>query len=179
MSRPSPEGDPLRIPSTFGTVYSLWQSLCNLRRLEIKALIRTFAYLNIRKMKSSLKIILALLASALLLASCNKDTFGTYTYKNIYVSTTGIADSTSLVQIVDYVKSFEFFTKEHSYEGTYSDTYTKAIDDFVLNVEKLDDEFIESRLGPGENFGIYCIQTSSGGYVAYKMWVDQTDTTEE
>lgn len=128
-------------------------------------------------MKSTVKLLSALALAVILFASCNKDPYGTYTYGSMYVSTSGIADSLHRVEIIDHCRSFEYFTRDHKYEGTYSTCFTKAVDEFYEAITRISDDYIESRLGPGEDFAVFCVNAESGGYIAFKRWVD--DRLEE
>lgn len=104
--------------------------------------------------------ILKFLAIAFALVSCNTEKVTDYTYALVFdCSDTVTAEEYQAA--VSYIKTVDYFAKQHTYHGTYSESFQLAADEFTQNCEKLDEAQITSHLKEGELFGIFLLYTEN------------------
>lgn len=122
-----------------------------------------------RKFIRTMPVLLVLVAC---LASCLKVEEKDYSYsKTLYTD----ADSLRATQIMDIIRTRPYFTTGSTYFGTYTDTYAKAQNEFVTEVQALDDSLIVSHLEAGEYATLCLISDTSGELCAYRSWTPESD----
>lgn len=108
------------------------------------------------------------IAATMLLActSCMKEKEQNFSFVSVSSASNTISEE-DLKAMADYVKTFEWFTKSHSYFGYYDDVVKLAADDFVNACKDIDKDVILSHLKVGEAFTIMLIAEKSGEILIY------------
>ena len=119
--------------------------------------------------------LITLLVTVLALVSCNVDKVKDYIYVNSFNASASVPEEEGKA-IYDYVTTIPYFTTQHSYHGTYSETFQLASDEFQAAIDKLDEEQIVSHLDEGQVFAIYLVlQENMSPMMAFYFSPDSTE----
>jgi len=123
-------------------------------------------------MQKLFRLLPVFLAAALCTVSCLNEKEGSYSFNKVFYSD---ADSLRAEKIVSHIKLNPYFSTPSTYTGTFSDAYTKAQVEFILELDTINDTLITNIL-EGEEYAALSLESDNTKEIlAYKYWQAESE----